>query len=136
MILINPDLSIFEPEWIDYNNIELHFDNEENPSAIVNVKIELCDNCEGKGKHLQTSLRSIAFSRDDEDYDPEFMEEMMEGYFDQLCDRCNGQGRIYDIDWNSCPQFARDEIKSYSQAAYENRMEYESEMRYMYGSNY
>ena len=134
-IPINPDLKSFAPNWAnpEYINLrDLDLENGET-SAIVKVKMVLCNNCEGKGSHIKTSLRSIAISSDDEDYDPDFMDDMMAGHFDQSCQRCNGFGRVYDIDWEYCPEEVKDSIQAIAEADREMRLEIESERRFCGG---
>ena len=72
-------------------------EGDEQPEFSLAVEVVLCGNCGGEGQHLRNSLRGIAFSSSDEDYDPDFMDEMREGNYDQRCDECGGEGRIYDL---------------------------------------
>lgn len=119
----------FEAEMID-RELHIFIDDVE---YIVPHKIELCPNCSGEGKHLQTSLRNIAFSSEDEDYDPDFMEEMMNGDYDQRCDVCYGDGRIYVIDEELCDKDILEEINSTTEAIYQIHAEEAAERRYFGG---
>lgn len=124
----------FEAE-MEGNELHLQIENDEGEvtDEIVPHKIELCPNCGGEGRHLRESLRSIAFSSDDEDYDPDFMEEMREGNYDQRCDVCGGEGRIYVIDEQYCDQKILDAIQSTSEVLHEMHMEEQAERRFCGG---
>lgn len=82
-------------EGAHVSNECLYFEDGDGKEQVLPLQIVLCENCRGRGSHLQSSLRDIAFSQEDQDYDPEFMEEMREGCYDQECYDCCGQGRIY-----------------------------------------
>jgi hypothetical protein len=126
MIPIDPFLvENFDAEF-KQNELILYF---ENGAEVVPHKIELCENCNGEGRHLRTSLRDIAFSSEDEDYDPDFMEEMREGCYDQRCDTCKGEGRLIVIDKELCDKEILNEIELTSQTIYEMDMESEMERR-------
>jgi hypothetical protein len=74
--------------WVNEEDCEQH-EGLEQP-----WKVAICNNCEGTGTHLKTSLRDIAFSQYDDDYDPDFMDNMRNGCYDQTCEVCDGQGRL------------------------------------------
>jgi hypothetical protein len=126
MISIDPFLiNNFDAEF-KQNKLILYF---ENGVEVVPHKIELCENCDGEGRHLRESLRNIAFSSEDENYDPDFMDEMREGNYDQRCNICNGQGRLIVIDGELCNKEILNEIELTLQSIYEMNQEYEMERR-------
>lgn len=154
---IDPDLEYFDPELIKdgYNKtyrlilgnveelenydikVELYkiYVNEDECEQYEGTeqpwKIALCDNCEGQGTHLVTSLRNIAFSSYDEDYDPEFMNDMCNGHYDQTCEVCKGQGRIITLA-ESCSKEVKEMLGSHYEAERDYRAEVEQERRMGY----
>lgn len=59
------------------------------------LKIALCEECEGRGTCLTSSLRGIAFSSEDFNDDPDFFYRMQRGAYDCACEDCDGHGRVY-----------------------------------------
>lgn len=129
--------NILEGVSISGDRVYYEIEDEETEDCITKslpVHIALCDNCDGKGHHLRTSLRDIAFSSEDEDYDPDFMEEMRNDEYDECCEECDGSGRIYVIDeknlnfkeqkeYNRIEQEAHDCAQDARDDAYTRRME-------------
>lgn len=91
-------------------------------------KIAICDNCDGVGSHLKTSLRDIAFSTYDDDYDPDFIDDMMRGRYDQTCEICKGEGRIITLS-SIADKKITDDIQLSIEADREYRAEVEMERR-------
>jgi len=112
MLRIDPRLKYLDPKFMDNKLIIDDLEGEEQEIVRVWINedeyeevqgvvkshvIVICPNCEGVGRHLITSLRNIAFSSYDEDYDPEFIENMCQGHYEQPCEVCNGQGRLITL---------------------------------------
>ena len=53
-------------------------------------KFEVCDRCEGRGKHVNPAIDEHGLSRDDFDQDPDFEEAYFSGRYDVRCYDCNG----------------------------------------------
>ena len=95
-------------------------------------KIVLCENCDGEGRHLMNSLRGIAFSPEDEE--PDFIDDMRSGCYDQTCETCNGQGRVIGFDNsgdnNKKYKDALDRVNWVNEAVSEYYAEMAAERRY------
>lgn len=93
----NEDYEDFENRFVlkanhIYNPYEEH---EESVWGLpVEAQIIICNNCDGHGSHLRTSMRDIAYTSDDIAEDPEFFDEMRSGHYDEQCKICNGTGRL------------------------------------------
>lgn len=58
---------------------------------------EVCDDCEGNGTVMNESMRSYAYTSDDEEmHDPEFREEYFKrgGIYDVQCPTCKGNNVV------------------------------------------
>ena len=128
MIPIDPFLVKHYDAGFQNNQLALYFEEEDKIVRVPHI-IELCWNCNGEGRHLQTSLRNIAFSSEDQDYDPDFMEEMREGFYDERCDTCQGQGRLIMIDEELCDKEILKDIELTVETIHEMNMESEMERR-------
>lgn len=53
-------------------------------------KYEVCDNCHGKGSHVDCAIDGNGLSQEDFDEDPDFREAYMSGAYDVTCDVCGG----------------------------------------------
>jgi len=137
LLKLDPNIinSFEDVERLDGNRIEVGYEDDdgEMQSATIHLKIELCHNCEGEGSHLRTSLRNVAFSSEDEDYDPDFMDEMRQGNYDQRCEECCGEGRILVIDEHYCPKEVLDYMNGAMEAEYNYQQEVNAERRYLGG---
>lgn len=108
--------------WVNEEDCEQH-EGLEQP-----WKIAICDNCEGAGTHLISSLRDIAFSPYDDDYDSEFIDNMKNGYYDQTCETCKGQGRLIVLASTADPKI-KESIQIKIEVDRECRAEIEMERR-------
>ena len=53
-------------------------------------KFEMCNKCEGKGKHVNDAIDGHGISREEFDQDPDFEEAYFSGRYDVTCEECNG----------------------------------------------
>lgn len=74
---------------------------EEYPDA--RMKWAICDTCEGEGK-----ADNIAFSNGFESDDPDEYERYAEGFYDVVCEQCNGSGKVKTIDHEEWDDYVRD----------------------------
>ena len=76
---------------------------------------EICGACRGNGKgHLGN--RGFVITQEDQ-CDPDFMDSMMSGHYDQRCVECKGSGKIELPDWDAMTQ----ETQKLIQAEYDYR---------------
>lgn len=64
----------------------------------VEVKYEVCDVCEGKGRHVNPSIDCDGLTSADFDSDPYFREDYFGGFYDVTCYCCHGNRVILEID--------------------------------------
>lgn len=89
----------------------LHIEHEDGSTEekVLPSKWAICPTCDGDGKH---SHALGAFTREDMDYEgPDFMEDYMNGAYDQTCDVCNGSGKIRVLDENAC---SKEDLEAYT----------------------
>lgn len=76
-------------------------DTEESPLTETQVqlpaKYKVCPDCEGEGRVLTEAIRHHAYSREDMDEDPDFMEEYLKGghgIYGVECPTCQGRTTV------------------------------------------
>jgi len=57
----------------------------------IPARYEVCDRCEGRGKHVNPSVDGNGLSQEDFDEDPDFRENYFSGVYDVPCEDCKGQ---------------------------------------------
>jgi len=62
------------------------------------AKYEVCQTCEGQGKHVNPAIDGNGLSREDFDEDPDFRESYFNGDYDVTCQECGGQRVVLEID--------------------------------------
>lgn len=70
----------------------------------VPARYEVCDLCEGKGKHVNPSIDSHGISLEDFDDDPDFGEDYFSGRYDVLCAQCCGEKITPVPDYDRMPK--------------------------------
>jgi len=66
----------------------------------VPFRWEVCDLCEGRGKHVNPSIDAGGLSREDFDDDPDFESDYMAGTYDVACNQCQGRRVAPEVDPN------------------------------------
>lgn len=98
------------------------------------AKFEVCDLCDGKGKHVNPNIDAGGICEDDEFWDDDMDEETgesryMRGDYDVPCNCCGGKRVVLTIDRAACTS---DELKA-ALAEYDQHLrdeaEYEAERR-------
>lgn len=56
---------------------------------------EVCDRCDGKGKHDHPAFNG--FTQEDMDEDPDFREDYFRGVYDVACTVCHGQRVVAEV---------------------------------------
>ena len=88
----------------------------------IPVKYEVCETCEGKGKHVNPSIDSHGLSREDFDDDPDFAEDYMSGRYDVPCNECHGNRVALVVDEERATQEQQDYVHSWFQEEYSDRV--------------
>ena len=76
-------------------------DDEVNNTYVgVPFKYEVCDLCNGKGKHVNPTIDRNGLTSEDFDQDPDFREDYFNGAYDVNCYKCGGSRvmAVYDED--------------------------------------
>ena len=66
------------------------------------AKYEVCQNCNGEGKHVNRAIDGNGLSREDFDEDPDFEEAYFRGDYDVPCDECKGRTTVLVVDEDAC----------------------------------
>jgi len=64
----------------------------------LQAKYEVCQTCDGKGRHVNPSVDSHGITRDEFDEDPGFMEAYVRGDYDVTCYECKGKRVTLEVD--------------------------------------
>lgn len=65
------------------------------------AKFEVCDRCQGEGKHVNPNVDGHGLSREDFDQDPDFEEAYFSGVYDVTCYTCKGEKVMPTIDYDA-----------------------------------
>ena len=82
----------------DARSMHLVVENEDGEEVDIPAKYAVCDTCNGKGKHVNSSIDRHGLSREDFDEDPDFMEEYLNGTYDVACVECRGERVVPIVD--------------------------------------
>lgn len=106
---------------------KLDEDDEDNNFAWVEFpgKFEVCDNCHGKGSHVNRAIDGNGLSQEDFDEDPDFREAYMSGVYDVSCDVCGGARVVLQPTTEDGQKAVADVMRGY----YEIEAEYAAERR-------
>lgn len=113
------------------NEIKFYLEGEE---YSLPAKFAVCDDCEGEGKHMRSSMRDIAYTP--EEFHESFSEEEQDLYFgggyDVTCESCKGKRVVLAVDYEACNTEEKELYSQYLDYLEERemfRMERESERR-------
>ena len=105
-------------------------ENDDEVTVQLPACFDVCDRCEGHGSHLNPSIGSHAYTR--EEFEESFDEEQAEEYFkrggiyDVTCEECRGARVVPVVDESKCkPEL----LKLYHEQR-ENRARWDAEDRY------
>jgi DnaJ-class molecular chaperone len=76
---------------------------------------EICPNCHGDGSHSKR-LGVV----DPDDWEPEEFDEYLAGRYDATCERCNGTGKIKELDEERLTPEQREWVQTYEDDIYES----------------
>lgn len=71
--------------------ITLENEEGEEETHTLSVKFEVCDTCEGKGRHVNPSIDCDGLTFEDFAEDPDFAEKYFGGAYDVPCYECSGR---------------------------------------------
>lgn len=77
----------------------------------------ICDYCAGNGSHSRRF--GVMSSEDFAEWDTGSRESYLSGEYDATCDRCQGSGKIHQLDENSLPTEVIEFIADYRRDAWE-----------------
>ncbi len=105
--------------WTDDEGCEI----EEQLAA----KWEICDTCEGEGKHCQHlgAITQSEFSQ----WDQEEINSYFSGGYDKQCDDCKGLGKVLAYDWDAIDPEIVKKIEEQQEEDRRYQRERESERR-------
>jgi hypothetical protein len=77
----------------------------------LNYEWVICDSCRGNGSH--SKHLGVISHEDLIEWDEEDFYNYRSGVYDQICDRCNGSGKVKELNMDVLPQEVVDYIESY-----------------------
>ena len=96
----------------------------------VPIKFEVCDTCEGKGRHVNPSIDAGGLSREDFEQDPDFMEGYMRGDYDVTCAECHGERVVPELDRKRCDPAILKRLEAKWEEERQSRRERDAERRF------
>jgi hypothetical protein len=96
----------------------------------IPAKYEVCDICDGRGKHVNPAIDGHGLSREDFDEDPDFAEAYWRGDYDQTCVECHGERVVPVIDRDRCAPAELAAAEAAENAHYDEQAERAAERRY------
>ncbi len=113
--------------------MKMMLDPETDEETEVPAKFEVCDRCEGRGKHTNPSIDGNGIPAEDFHEDPDFMEDYLSGVYDVACYECKGQRVVKVPDYSRMDPGLEKCVKRAEQQAAEYRRElaHEARMREM-----
>jgi excinuclease UvrABC ATPase subunit len=122
---------------VDYDGIQMMYESDVNKSenglmeSIIDavkdgelspfsfqMEWAICDYCRGGGGH---SRRFGAMTSDEfAEWSDESRESYLRGAYDERCDACHGQGKVYEMNEKDLPDEVREYIDRYRSDAYES----------------
>ena len=69
----------------------------------VQLKFEVCDTCNGRGRYVNPSIDSHGLTREDFSEDPDFTEGYFSGRYDVTCASCKGERVMPVVDTDVTP---------------------------------
>jgi len=113
----------------DYDNSGINSE-EKSIELEFPAKLEVCDTCEGKGKHVNPSIDSEGISAEEFSEDPDFAEEYMSGSYDVTCYECKGLRVVPGLNDECMSELQKKQAESIIEDFYDGIRENESERRY------
>jgi len=89
---------------------------------------EVCDICEGHGKHVNPAIDAGGLSQEMQD-DYDFYEGYHAGIYDVQCNACHGRRVVPVTDWDAMTEAQCQTLDAQHKAAYEDEQERLSEIR-------
>lgn len=76
--------------------ININWENEDGLEIVTSVpaRFEVCNNCDGEGKHLHNSIRYVDFTPEEMSEDHDFKNDYFNGAYDVVCETCNGRTTV------------------------------------------
>jgi hypothetical protein len=110
-------------------DVELSDADGDEMTVTAPVTFEVCETCEGRGRHVNPSIDAHGISREEFDEDPDFRENYFLGTYDVECAECHGR-RVSPVLAEHCPadvrarieEKAQDEANYAAECAAERRM--------------
>ena len=129
---LSPEYTCLEDYEVQGDTLTFLASDEEFQS--VPLKVALCPNCDGEGKHMTESMRCHGYTSDEieENGGQDFIDEMRSGMYDVCCETCGGLGRVLVVDEGHADPDVLEQIMDSIESWYEFRREEAMERRMGY----
>ncbi len=91
-ILFDVDLRSMTGKFLDQD------DEGNEVERTVHLKFEVCETCDGRGRHVNPSIDSHGLTAEDFYDDPDFAEDYFSGRYDVACHECHGERVTPELD--------------------------------------
>lgn len=88
-------------------------ENGEGEEITIPAIFEVCETCEGRGKHVNPSIDSNGLSEEDFDMDPDFRENYFSGLYDVACNECRGNRVSPVVNWDALTPELKKYVEEY-----------------------
>tara|TARA_R110000803_G_scaffold23018_2_gene56704 strand:- start:199 stop:618 length:420 start_codon:yes stop_codon:yes gene_type:complete len=112
-----------KPELILYDEI-----TDEETVVELPVRWEVCDVCEGEGKHVNPAIDCGGLSAHHFE-DPDFAEDYKRGAYDVPCNCCGGKRVVEAVNWEALSDGQRKAYEDQLEDEYNSRQENLAELR-------
>ena len=89
----------------------LYSDHEEEELVSFPAKYEVCNDCSGRGTHVNPGIDSHGISQEEFDDDPDFRENYFGGVYDVTCYNCKGLRVIPTISENLLTETQKSQLE-------------------------
>jgi hypothetical protein len=90
-------------EDFDARHMTAYFEDGDGERQLVRLRFDVCDVCEGRGRHVNPSIDSHGLTAEDFDGDPDFAEDYHGGRYDVDCNGCHGNRVVPVVDPENNP---------------------------------
>lgn len=105
-------------------------EDDDGIERLLPTTFEVCDVCDGRGKHVNPNIDRQGLTADDFHDDPDFYDSYKRGDYDITCNRCGGRRVIAVVDEDHTEAHLLKLYRAQVQAEYDDDAYADAEARY------